>query len=71
MTADPTLQSFRALRVHISKALDQAKLAYEFSPSSYAFSCLNACVAAEMAFELLSDSLSASEPFSDCDCKWF
>jgi hypothetical protein len=61
MTADPTLQAFRALNVHISKALDQAQLAYEFSPDSYTFCCLNACLAAEMALDVLSDSLSTSE----------
>jgi hypothetical protein len=61
MTADPTLQAFRALRVHVSKALDQAQLAYEFSPGSYTFGCLNACLAAEMALDVLSDSLSTSE----------
>ncbi len=60
MTADPSLQAFRALRVHVSEALDQAKLAYKFSPGSYTFRCLNACLAAEVALDVLSDSLSAS-----------
>ena len=40
---------------------DQAQLAYEFSPDSYTFCCLNACLAAEMALDVLSDSLSTSE----------
>ena len=61
MTADPTLQAFRALRVHVSKALDQAKLAYELSPGSYTFGCLNACLAVEIVLDVLRDSLSTSE----------
>jgi hypothetical protein len=61
MTADRSLQAFRALRVHVNKALDQAKLAYEFSPGSYTFGCLNGCLAAEVALDVLSYSLSTSE----------
>jgi hypothetical protein len=61
MTADRSLQAFRALRVHVSKALEGAELAYEFSPGSYTFGCLNACLAAEVALDVLSYSLSTSE----------
>ena len=58
MTADPTLQAYRALCVHVSQALDQAKLAYEFSPNSYSYGALSACLAAEQALGVLCANLA-------------
>jgi hypothetical protein len=61
MTADPALQAFRALRIHISKALDQAKLAYDFVPNSFTYSSLSACLAAEQSLTVLADALAVSD----------
>jgi hypothetical protein len=65
MTADPTLKAFRALTIDMERALGQAKLAYEFSPGSYTFSCFNACIAASHALEALRDRLTESDGGSE------
>ena len=57
MTADPALRAFRALRIHVSKALDHAKIGYEFSPNSYSYGALSACLAAEQALNVLREAL--------------
>jgi len=56
MTARPALRTFRDLRRILGGAVDQAKLAYAFSPNSY--SALSACLAAEVALDALSDALA-------------
>jgi hypothetical protein len=61
MTADPALRTFRDLRRILRGAVDQAKLGYEFSPNSYSYGALNACLAAEQALSVLSDALSEEE----------
>jgi hypothetical protein len=43
------------------KAIDQAKLAYEFSPGSYTHGVLSACLAAEQALAVLRASLEGME----------
>ena len=45
------------LAAYLREANAEAKLAYEFSPSSYSYSCLNACLAAEQALEALRAAL--------------
>ena len=42
----------------LRKAISEAKLAYEFGPSSFTFGCLSACLAAEQALAVLRDHLS-------------
>ena len=41
------------LAIYLHEAIAEAKLAYAYSPSSYSYSCLNACLAAEQALEAL------------------
>jgi hypothetical protein len=43
------------------KAIDQAKLAYEFVPGSYTYGALSACLAAEQALAVLRASLERME----------
>jgi hypothetical protein len=45
---------------YLRQAVAESKLAYRFSPSSYSYSCLNACLAAEQALEVLRDTLDAA-----------
>jgi hypothetical protein len=59
MTADPTLQSFRALHIHIGRALDEAHQAYAFAPNSYSYRALSACLAAEQALDVLRAALDS------------
>jgi hypothetical protein len=63
MTARPALRTLRDLRRILGRAVDQAKLAYEFSPNSYTHSSLSACLAAEAAMAVLAGSLSDLEGF--------
>jgi hypothetical protein len=65
MTASPALRTFRDLRRVLGEAVDQAKLAYEFSPNSYSYGALSACLAAEAALGVLADSLSVLEEIND------
>jgi hypothetical protein len=43
----------------LREAVTQSRLAYDFSANSYAFSAMNACIAAERALECLRDALEA------------
>jgi hypothetical protein len=45
----------------VGKALTEAKLAYEFMPNAYTYSCLSACLAAEVALAALSDMFQLQE----------
>ena len=58
MTASPALRTFRDLRRILRSAVDQARLGYEFSPNSYSYGALSACLAAEAALAVLSDALA-------------
>jgi hypothetical protein len=58
MTASPALRTFRDLRRILRSAVDQARLGYEFSPNSYSYGSLSACLAAEQALAVLHDDLS-------------
>jgi hypothetical protein len=58
MTVSPALRAFRDLRRIIRSTVDQAKLGYEFSPNSYSFGALSACLVAEKAVEVLRDHMS-------------
>jgi hypothetical protein len=53
----PTLRAFRNLKENIRKAIAEAKAAYAFAPNSYTYSCLGACLAAEVALGVLLESL--------------
>jgi hypothetical protein len=53
MTASPALRTFRDLRRLLRKAIDQATVGYEFSPNSYSYGALSACLAAEAALDVL------------------
>jgi hypothetical protein len=61
MTANPALRTLRELRRILREAVDQAKLGHAFSPNSYSYRAMSACLAAEVALDALSDSLSISE----------
>jgi len=45
------------LRRILRGAVDQAKLGYEFSPSSYSYRAMNACMAAEAALAVLAEAI--------------
>jgi hypothetical protein len=53
----PTLRACRNLKENIRKAIAEARAAYEFAPNSYTYSCLGACLAAEVALGVLLESL--------------
>jgi hypothetical protein len=57
MTAGPAIQTFRDLRRILRKAVDQAKVGYEFSPNSYSYGALSGCLAAEAALDVLRGAL--------------
>jgi hypothetical protein len=54
-----TVRPFRRLAAALREAVAQSRLAYEFGASSYNFSAMNACIAAERALEVLRDALEA------------
>ena len=54
----PALRTFRDMQRLHREAIDQARLAYEFAPNSYTFSCLSACLAVEKTIEVLRDHMS-------------
>ena len=56
-----TLRSFRKLEATLREAVAESKLGYEFSANSYSFSCMNACLAAERALEVLRAALAEFE----------
>jgi hypothetical protein len=45
------------LAAYLREAVAQSSLAYDFSASSYSFSAMNACIAAERAFECMREAL--------------
>jgi len=47
------------------KAIAEATAAYEFVPSSFAYSCLSACLAADMALDVLREALEADQMEGD------
>jgi hypothetical protein len=57
MTSSPASRALRTLGQEIREARDQAKLGYEFSPNSYSYGALRACLAAEQAFDVLREAL--------------
>ena len=54
-----TLRAFRGLSEALREAVAESKLAYEFNPNSYSYSCLSACLEAERALEVLRNALEA------------
>lgn len=54
----PAMGALRDLAAHLRAAVDQAKLGYEFSPNSYSYGALSACLVAEAALAVLSDALA-------------
>jgi hypothetical protein len=59
MTASAALRTYRDLRRILRGAVDQAKLGYDFSPNSYSYGALNACLAAEQALGALQGALES------------
>ena len=59
MSAESTVtKAARRAQADIQTAVEQARLAYTFVPSSYTFSCLSACLAVEKTIEVLRDHMS-------------
>jgi hypothetical protein len=58
MTANPASRVLGDMRRILRDAVDQANLGYEFSPNSYSFGALSACLAVEKAVDVLRDHLS-------------
>jgi hypothetical protein len=58
MTASAALRTYRDLRRILQRAIEQAKLAYQFNPGTYTYSAMSACMAAEQALEVLRDHMS-------------
>jgi len=56
--ASHILRSFRNLDAAIREAVAESKLAYGLRASTYTFSAMNACIAAERALEVLRDALA-------------
>jgi hypothetical protein len=56
--ASHTLRPFRKLETALREAVTESKLAYDFGASTYTFSTLNACIAAERALDVLRDALA-------------
>ena len=54
----PALRTLRDLRRILREAVDQAKLGYQFSPNSYSYRAMSACLAAEVALDVLGDALA-------------
>jgi hypothetical protein len=57
MTSSPQ-RALTALDKGIREAVRQSRLAYEFSPNSYTYGSLNACLAAENALGVIRAYLS-------------
>ena len=47
------------LATYLREAITEAKLAYDFVPSSYTYGALQACLAAEQALAVLRETLEA------------
>ena len=56
--ASHILRSFRKLDATVREAVAESKLAYGLGASTYTFSAMNACIAAERALEVLRDALA-------------
>jgi hypothetical protein len=59
MTANPTLRAYRNLRRILQGAVGHAKLGYDFSPNSYSYGALSACLAAEQTLDVLREALES------------
>jgi hypothetical protein len=49
----------RVAETYLREAIAEARLAYSYVPSSYTYSCLSACLAAEQAVAALRAALLA------------
>jgi hypothetical protein len=49
------------LAVYLREAVSESRLAYEFNATSYTFSAMTACIAAEQALEVLRAALGEDE----------
>ena len=49
------------LAAYLREANAQAQLAYSFVPNSYTYSAMQACLAAEQAFEALREALAEAD----------
>jgi hypothetical protein len=58
-------RALAAAEASLRTALAEAKLAYEFSPGSYTYSCLHACLDAEQAVGALRAALVEQEPVEE------
>jgi hypothetical protein len=54
-----TLRAVRGLDVALREAVAETTLAYELSASSYSFSAMSACIAAQRALGFLREALEA------------
>jgi hypothetical protein len=61
--ASHTLGCFRQLEAILREATAESRVAYEFNATSYTFSAMTGCVAAERALEVLRQALG--DEFSD------
>ena len=60
MTAETTATKAAArVASELRKAIEQAKLAYQFNPGSYTYGAMSACMAAEKALDVLREALEA------------
>ena len=59
--ASHTIHCFRKLEAILGEATAESRLAYEFAANAYTFAAMNACLAAERAFEVLRETLEAEE----------
>jgi hypothetical protein len=57
VTATPINRALSRAAAELREAVSQARLAYEFSPNSYTYGGLNACIAAQEALAVLSGHL--------------
>jgi hypothetical protein len=48
------------LAAYLREAVAESRLAYEFNPTSYTFSAMSACIAAEQALECLRAALESA-----------
>jgi hypothetical protein len=60
MIASPINRASSRVEAELREAVRQAGLAYEFSPGSYTYGCLGACLAAQEAFEVLISHIKSS-----------
>jgi hypothetical protein len=59
MTDEPiTARAAARAATELTKAISDAREAYEFVPNSYTYACLSACLAADAALEVLRANLT-------------